>query len=201
MGRGDPALPHSSHLLTYCRQRNGTMLSMILALPITVVLVLGAATDVKDRRVPNQLVLAGLPLALLAAASGGLAGLPGALLAGALVFVLGFVAFAVGAIGGGDAKFLALGALTVGWAGLVPYLLAFGVLGGLLAVVQIARQRKGLEATVMTLDLAKHVGTLGRLGHRARLGDEDRMTVPYAVAIAGAALLILFTPFGEWLST
>lgn len=177
------------------------MLSTTLALPISFVLVLGAATDVTEQRVPNRLVLAGLPLALLAAAGGGLGALPGALLAGALVFVAGFMAFAVGAIGGGDAKFLALGALAVGWTGLFPYLLAFGALGGLLALARIVRQRKGIEATIMTLDLAKHIGTLGRSGHRARLGDEARITVPYAVAITGAALLTLFTPYAEWLSS
>lgn len=177
------------------------MLSTALALPISFVLVLGAATDVKDRRVPNRLVLAGLPLAALAAAGGGLGALPGALLAGALVFGVGFMAFAVGAIGGGDAKFLALGALAVGWAGLVPYLLAFGALGGLLALARIARGRMGIEATVMTLDLAKHIGTLGHTGHRAQLGDEGRITVPYAVAISGAALLTLFTPYAEWLTS
>lgn len=176
------------------------MLSTLLALPITLVLVLGAATDVRDRRVPNRLVLAGLPLALLAVAGGGVAAVPGALLAGALVFVAGFLGFAIGAIGGGDAKFLAVGALAVGWAGLVPYLLAFGVLGGLLAVFQIVRRGLGLEATVMTLDLGKHLGTLGRSGHRARLDDEGRITVPYAVAIAGAALLTLYTGYPTWLS-
>ncbi len=175
------------------------MLSIALALPVTVVLVLGAAMDVKARRVPNRLVLAGLPLALLASAGGGLAAVPGALLAGALVFVVGFAGFAVGAIGGGDAKFLVVGALAVGWTQLLPYLLAFAVIGGLLAVVQIARRRAGIEATVMTLDLAKHAATLGRVGHRARLGDRDRITVPYAVAIAAAALLTMFTPMTEWL--
>ena len=176
------------------------MLTTALTIPISVVLVLGAVTDVKARRVSNRLVLAGIPLAILAAAGPDLSALPGALLAGVLVLVVGFAAFAVGAIGGGDAKFLALGALAVGWSELVPYLLAFGALGGLLAVAQIARMRMGLEATVMTLDLGKYLGTLGRSGHRARLGDEDRVTVPYAVAIAAAALLTLFTPFPEWLA-
>ena len=175
------------------------MVPALLTLPISVVLVLGAAMDVRERRVPNWLVLTGLPLALLAAASGGVAALPGALLAGVLVFTIAFLGFAVGAIGGGDAKFLAVGALAVGWPGLLPYLLAFGVLGGVLALIQIVLNRRGIEATVMTLDLAKHLGTAGRAGHRARLGDRDRITVPYAVAIAGAALLTLFTPYPDWL--
>lgn len=177
------------------------MLPILLTVPVSVVFVLGAATDVTDRRVPNQLVLAGLPLALLAAGSGGVGALPGALLAGLVVLVAGFMGFAIGAIGGGDAKFLALGALAVGWSGLLPYVLAFGAIGGGLAIVQIVRHKRGIEATVMTLDLARHVGTLGRSGHRARLGDTDRITVPYAVAIAGAALLTLFTGYPTWLAT
>ncbi len=161
---------------------------------------LGAITDVRARRVPNGLVLAGLPLALLASAGAGGAGsIPGALLAGLLAFALAFAAFAIGAIGGGDAKFLMVGALAVGWAGLVPYLLAFGAMGGLVAILMVVRRRAGIEATVMTLDLAKHAATLGSKGHRARLGDEGRLTVPYAVAIAGAAALTLFTPYSKWL--
>ncbi len=161
---------------------------------------LGALTDVRARRVPNALVLAGLPLALLASAgAGGVASIPGALLGGVIAFALGFAAFGIGAIGGGDAKFLVVGALAVGWSGLVPYLLAFGALGGVVAIAEIVRRRAGIEATVMTLDLAKHAATLGGSGHRARLGDEGRLTVPYAVAVAGAAALTLFTPYAQWL--
>lgn len=171
-----------------------------LLIPLTLALLVGAILDVRENRIPNRLIALALPLALLAAAAQfGMAALPGALGAGLIAFSLGFVAFAVGAIGGGDAKFLVVGAVAVGMEQLVPFLLAFGVLGGALAVYTIARNRLGIEATVMTLDLVKNFGTLGRSGHRARLTDEGRITIPYGVAIAGGALLTLFTNYPEWL--
>lgn len=175
-------------------------MTLIATLPVLAALVAGAAMDVRENRIPNRLILVALPLGLLAAVgAGGMGAVPGSLGAGALAFILGFAGFAVGAIGGGDAKFMVVGALVVGWNGLVPFMLAFAFLGGLLALLVIVRHRAGLEAVVMTGDLVKHAATLGKKGHRARLGDDDRITVPYGVAIAGAVFVTLYTPFAEWL--
>jgi prepilin peptidase CpaA len=176
------------------------LLATALTFATAALLLVGAASDVRTAKIPNRLVVAGLVMAPLAAlAAGGLTGLA-LVLAGALVaFAIGFAGFALGAIGGGDAKFLVVGAALVGLPQLVPYLLAAGALGGLLAVGTTVWQRRGLEATVMTLDLAKNAATLGRKGYRGRVGDEGRMAVPYGVAIAGGALLVRFTPFAEWL--
>jgi prepilin peptidase CpaA len=176
------------------------IIARILLALVAALLVWGAVSDARTARIPNRLVLAGLVLAPLAAlAHGGLAGLGAALAAAGIAFVIGFGGFALGAIGGGDAKFLMVGAALVGLSHLVPYLLVAGALGGALAIGTIIRQRRGIEATVMTLDLAKSAATLGRKGHRGRLGDEGRMAVPYGVAIAGGALIVQFTPFAEWL--
>jgi prepilin peptidase CpaA len=175
------------------------ILSRILLALVAALLVWGAVSDARTARIPNRLVLAGLVLAPAAAlAHGGLAGLGAALAAAAIAFALGFAGFALGAIGGGDAKFLVVGAALVGLSQLVPYLLVAGALGGVLAIGVIAWNRRGIEATVMTVDLAKAAATLGRKGHRGRLGDEGRLAVPYGVAIAGGALIVQFTPFAEW---
>jgi prepilin peptidase CpaA len=175
-------------------------MSFVFTVPLVLALVAGAAMDVWRNRIPNRLVLAALPLAALAAvAMGGLGALPSALAAGGIAFLIGFASFAAGAIGGGDAKFMVVGALAVGLGMLLPFLLAFAALGGALALIVVVRRRAGVEAVVMTGDLVKHAATLGRKGHRARLGDEGRLTVPYGVAIAAAALACLFTPYPEWL--
>jgi prepilin peptidase CpaA len=175
-------------------------LAQYLFAVVAALLVWGAVTDVRSARIPNRLILVGLVVAPLAAfAGGGLAGLGLAVAAMAIVFPLGFAGFAVGAIGGGDAKFLLVGAALVGSQQLVPYLLAAGALGGFLAVSMVVWQRRGIEATVMTRDLAKNMFTLGRKGYRGRLGDEGRLAVPYGVAIAAGALIVRFTPFSEWL--
>jgi prepilin peptidase CpaA len=177
-----------------------TELAAILTTATATLLVVGAIGDVWMRRIPNRLIVVGLFVAPAAAlAHGGPGALGAALTAAMIALAIGFAGFALGAIGGGDAKFLMVGAAVVGLPQLVPYLLAAGALGGLLAVGAIVWQRRGLEATVMTLDLAKSAATLGRKGYRGRVGDEGRLAVPYGVAIAGGALLVRFTPFGEWI--
>ena len=176
------------------------MLTQSLTLIVVAALLAGAGYDVVTRRIPNNLVLAGLVAAFAAAgAAGGNAALGLAVVAAAIAFVIGFGAFAVGAFGGGDAKFLMVGAAFVGLPQMASYLMAVALLGGLLAIMAVVRRRAGIEATVMTVDLAKNMLTLGRKGYRGRLGDDGRMAVPYGVAIAGAALVVQFTSFSEWL--
>jgi prepilin peptidase CpaA len=175
------------------------MLATLATLAVAAILIAGAVWDVATRRIPNWLMGAGLLAALVAVvAVSGPGALATAALAGAVVFVLGFAGFVLGAVGGGDAKLLVVAGVWVGLAGVVPLLLLFAVLGGLLAFVEIARRRAGVEAAVATLGLARHFVTLGRSGHRARLGDDDRLAIPYGVAIAGAALLVQFTAVSQW---
>jgi prepilin peptidase CpaA len=167
---------------------------------VAALLVWGAVTDVRAARIPNRLTLTGLVLAPLATlAAGGPMALGLTLAALVVAFLIGIAGFALGAIGGGDAKFLMVGAALVGWQQLLPYLLATAALGAVLAVGVVVWQRRGIEATVMTRDLAKSVFTLGRKGYRGRVGDEGRLAVPYGVAIAAGALIVRFTPFAEWL--
>jgi prepilin peptidase CpaA len=177
-----------------------TIVAHILVIFVAALLMWGAVTDVRAARIPNRLTLTGLVLGALAAlATGGPIGLGLALAALVVAFLIGIAGFALGAIGGGDAKFLMVGAALVGWQQLLPYLLATAALGAVLAVGVVVWQRRGIEATVMTRDLAKSVFTLGRKGYRGRVGDEGRLAVPYGVAIAAGALIVRFTPFSEWL--
>jgi prepilin peptidase CpaA len=177
-----------------------TILGQAAAAMVAALLVWGAVIDVRRAKIPNRLTMTGVILAPIAAfAVGGVSAALLAVAAVAVAFVIGFGGFAFGAIGGGDAKFLMVGAGFVGLSNVVAFLVAAGCLGGILAVAQVVRRRAGTEATVMTLDLAKNVATLGRKGHRARLSDQGRLTVPYGVAIAAAALLVHFTPLSEWL--
>jgi prepilin peptidase CpaA len=175
------------------------IIARTLLVIVAALLVWGAVSDLRTARIPNRLVLAGLVLAPAAAlANGGPVGLWAALAAAGIAFVVGFSGFTLGAIGGGDAKFLMVGAALVGLPQLFPFLLAAGALGGLLAAGTILWHRRVIDATVMTTDLGKNIATLGRKGYRGRLGDEGRIAVPYGVAIAGGALIVQFTPFAHW---
>jgi len=53
----------------------------------------------------------------------------------AIVLVISFTLFALGVIGGGDAKLAAATALWLGWEHTMEYVLIFAVMGGLMALV------------------------------------------------------------------
>jgi prepilin peptidase CpaA len=100
------------------------------------------------------------------------------LAAGALVLVVAFGLFAAGWIGGGDAKLAAATALWFGFDQLMPYLLVAGLLGGLLTILILRLRSRPLPAMVENWGWARRL-------HAANEG------VPYGIALAFAALLVL----------
>jgi prepilin peptidase CpaA len=137
-----------------------------------------ALKDATSFTIPNWisavLVLAFLPVALAVRMPMQEAGLCAASAAAALVFGIGL--FALGWCGGGDAKMLAACALWLGWPGVLTFLLATGVAGGLLASGLIMA-RKGAVGVLM----ATGPGWIGRLFQP----DAD---LPYGLAICVGAL-------------
>jgi prepilin peptidase CpaA len=139
-----------------------------------------ATSDLVSMTISN-----GLCLALVAsfAIGAGLLGLSVAeigwhLAAGTLVLVVTFGLFAAGWIGGGDAKLAAATALWFGFDQLGWYLMIAGAFGGLLTVLILLFRAQPLPAP------AAHWSWARRL-HRANEG------VPYGIALASAALLVL----------
>jgi prepilin peptidase CpaA len=100
------------------------------------------------------------------------------LLAGALGLLAGLGRFALGWIGGGDAKFFAAATLWLGFDALFSYAIVASLLGGVLTV--------GL----ITLRKIPQPAFLVRQAWYARLSDH-KGGVPYGIALALAALLIL----------
>lgn len=98
--------------------------------------------------------------------------------AGAAVLSVTFALFAMGTMGGGDAKLMSATAVWLGWhVGLAEYLLTMSVLGGLLTIA-ILRYRSSHFAIVHT----EHFEFMRRLAHK----DQG---VPYGVALGLAGLL------------
>jgi len=100
------------------------------------------------------------------------------------VFLVGAVLFARGWLGGGDVKLLSAAVLWAGPAGTPALLMLTGVLGGALA-----------------LFLLMPFGSQITMAIRALLGQPPVSTergmatpVPYGVAIAGAALIVILSP-------
>ena len=135
---------------------------------LAIIGLIGAYLDVRYRRLPNWLCLLALPLGLgftLATLGFDAAGL--ALLHALAALVIGAGLFALGGIGGGDAKF---------YAGLAAW---FPITAGLLLFVFVALT--GLLLLLAWLPLR------GRLRPDAPVDSEFRK-VPYGVAIAGGAV-------------
>lgn len=152
-----------------------------------------AYTDVKSRRIPNALVLLLLAAGLTTRALDGWQsfGLAVALLVA--VFAAGTVLFSLRLIGGGDVKFLAAAAATLGWSDAIPFLLYTILAGGLLGVL-IAAARGQLRPMLANLRL---MAAPMLAGMRPATQASVVGSMPYAVAIfAGATAVLLGNLFG-----
>jgi prepilin peptidase CpaA len=153
-------------------------LTATAAAALPVLLVWAAAVDFLTRSIPNAVILllvaffglfaiaAGMPLSQIAAHMG----------CAYAVLACGFLLFSRAMIGGGDAKLLAAASLWFGFEGLLPFLAATALAGGMLSLAYL------------TVSAVK-VG----LGQEAALAR----TVPYGAAIAAGALAVL----PDWLAS
>jgi prepilin peptidase CpaA len=150
-----------------------------LVLLIFPVLVIWAALkDVTSFTIPNwlngALAAAFFLAAPLAGASLGVVGVN--LAVGLAGLVIGMIMFALGWIGGGDAKLLAAASLWLGWPALTAFLLATTLAGGALALLLL-----GLRSQLARAHTPVMGGWIDRL---ATPGEP----APYGVAIACGAL-------------
>ena len=157
------------------------MIAEILVIGALPLLLLGAACwDLASFTIPNFInvaVIAMFPLFALAAELP-LAAVGIHLLAGFIGLAIGFALFALGYIGGGDAKLFAGIALWIGFADLVSYALLASVFGGFLTLALLMLRQWPLP------------GVLSRRPWILKLHDA-RSGVPYGVALAAGAFVLL----------
>jgi prepilin peptidase CpaA len=153
-------------------------LSLLVLLIFPLLAIVAAVKDLTSYTIPNWIslaLIAAFPLGALAAGlSLGAVGLHLAVGAGALV--LGMVMFALGWIGGGDAKLFAAAGLWLGWPASLTFLLTTCLAGGALAASLLA-----LRSTPLKTFVAGGPSWVARLA-------EPGEAVPYGVAIALGAL-------------
>lgn len=139
-----------------------------------------ASSDLVSMTISNRLCLALLVGFVLCAALLGLsaAQIGWHLAAGGLVLLVAFGFFAMGWIGGGDAKLAAATALWFGFDRLMDYVALAGIFGGALTILILMIRSKPLPLP------AANWGWAQRL-HAANEG------VPYGIALAFAALFVL----------
>jgi len=150
----------------------------LLLLSLFPALVIGAAMrDATSFTIPNWIsavaVVAFFPTALLAGVP--VSGLGVCLGVGVAALALGIGMFALGWIGGGDAKLFAACGLWLGWPAVLPFLAWTALAGGALAVGLLGARKVALPVAV------RGPAWMGRLLTPG--GD-----VPYGVAIAFGAL-------------
>jgi prepilin peptidase CpaA len=149
-------------------------------------LMVGAAFEDLRRLVIPNLVPLGLcllwPIYMLSTPS--LLGALGAIGCALLIFIAGALCFARGFLGGGDVKLLTAATLWAGPSQTPSLLVLTGVLGGALALF-------------LLVPPGAHLATLARakLGPTTDLPDQALTTpVPYGIAIAAAALIVICLP-------
>lgn len=175
------------------------MSEWVAGLAIVTVALTAAWFDVKERRIPNALTVSALGVALLMALVGGLPSL-GASLAGAgLCLLLALPFFLVRGLGGGDVKLLVAFGAFLGPARIPPALFVMAVVGGVMGLAAMIRQ-KAVSRTFVNLYLmlstvaSRVVGRSKDASGRfwMTLDTPGAVTVPYGVAIAAGALYAWF---------
>ena len=151
---------------------------VIVALP----LLLGAAGlwDLASFTIPNFLTAALLALFLVFAFAAGLGPMAAGwhLLAGVIGLAVGFSLFALGWIGGGDAKLFAVTVLWLGFKDLMPYALIASLAGGALTIAILLVRQMPLPPI------------LARQAWIVKLHDA-RSGIPYGAALAAGAFILL----------
>ncbi len=155
------------------------MVELTLLVLFPSLMALAASSDLLTMTIPNAIALtlvAGFGAMALAA---GLS--PEAILmhlaAGSLILVVTFTLFALGWIGGGDAKLAAATALWLGFGVLLDYLLLSAIAGGALTLGLLAMRQLPLPAFALRWNWLTHL-------------HDHRTGVPYGIALAAAALAV-----------
>ncbi len=161
----------------------------VLTLTFAVVMGLAALWDVATRRIPNALTLGGLGIALVLRAGLGWGALGAGALGLGVGILVGLPLFAIGGLGGGDAKLLFAAGAFMGPAKFLPSLLAVAFVGGALALLVILQRGLLLPALASSGRVLGNLLSFGRRGERITLEDAPaRLTIPYGVAIAAGCL-------------
>jgi prepilin peptidase CpaA len=164
------------------------MFEVAILLIFPAMMAFAAASDLFTMTISNRvslvLVAGFLVLAVLTGMSWQAIGLH--LAAGFLVLAIGFVCFALGWMGGGDAKLAASTALWLGWTQLLDYAVYASLFGGLLTIALLALRGVPL-----------HPPFLLREGWYARMTDA-KTGIPYGIALAAAGLMLY--PQSFWMT-
>jgi prepilin peptidase CpaA len=167
------------------------MVSLLVTSTFLCALFAAAVCDILTRRIPNQLTVTALVIALGLRAVWGFDAWLDGVLGAALALVVMIPFFAMRGVGGGDAKLLIMAGAFLGPMGFSLAILATAVVGGVMSLIAATRQGVILPVLYNTGGLAKWMFTLGRCGERTTLVSPGAVSVPYGVAIAIGSVIAL----------
>jgi prepilin peptidase CpaA len=161
----------------------------------SLLLVAGCVTDLRSRKIPNELVLAilvtGWVYALTAEDPWRALGLS---VAGTVMgFAIWIAFYLIGVMGAGDVKFFAAAGAWLGPGATWRAAIVAAVIGGVLAVVFLVMEKR-LGVVLRRMVLAASSGSLGSLPAQARIEEAKSRPLPYGVALAVGALVVAWVP-------
>jgi prepilin peptidase CpaA len=161
----------------------------------TLLLVVGCVTDLRTRKIPNELVLAILVTGWVYALTAGdpWRSLRGSLAGTAVGFGIWIAFYLVGVIGAGDVKFFAAAGAWLGPSATWRAALAAAVVGGVLAVAFLVMERR-LGVVLKKIALAASSGSLATVPEQTVVPNAKHQPLPYGVALAIGALIVAWVP-------
>lgn len=175
---------------------------MISLLDVLLVSLTGAAAvfDVKERRIPNWLIVFALVAGILLNCWQGVAHVWDSCWGFGLGIGVFFVPFALGWVGAGDVKLTGAIGAVLGYAWLPRVMFYSALTGGILAMLSLIRNGISWHAFKdLWTDLPMAVHSRGAAPPRITTKSEMVRTIPYGVAISiGTLIAFYLDPRGEW---
>ena len=174
----------------------GSSLQLAGGVVFTLLLVVGCVTDLRSRKIPNELVLAILVtgwLFALAVSQDAVRALGMSLAGTAVGFGIWILFYVVGVIGAGDVKFFAAAGAWLGPGATWRAALVAAVAGGVLAIVVLIMEKR-LGAVLRRITLAASSRTLVSVPEQTIAPGEKHRPLPYGVALAIGALAVAWVP-------
>lgn len=172
-----------------------TPLGLLWGAVFSLLLLVAAVVDVRERRIPNVtvavLLLAGLAFSLTTRPVG--QGLVASLLGGALGFALFIGFWPVGLIGAGDVKLFAAIGVWLGPSTTWTAAIATVLVGGVIAAISLVRSRR-MSAALQRIGLAVSSRSAAVLAPTSQDVKSSPSHIPYGVAIAAGALFAAWRP-------
>lgn len=171
----------------------GEIMGVVMICVLAVLMVPAAIYDLRTRRIPNWLSLAGMLLGVAVHSaytgfSGSLESLGGL----GLALVIGFLLFAIGWLGAGDAKLLAAVGAIVGLSHTLEFLFWIAMSGALIAAVALA-VRGVLPNMLKRLWVTLALSLFSRRWSYVPPAKMESVEIPYAISIALGVVVAVVT--------